>query len=86
MWRNRSAASASTPAKASNDSHRWRSAKPTADRKRFVVHVKKTLNGWKSFDSWSPGFSISEQSAGVSVSAVKPESTTATASVTANCL
>jgi hypothetical protein len=57
---------------------------PTPSRKRRVIHAKPTLNGWNRRDSCSPGFISSAHSAGVRVSAMKPEITTAKVRVTAN--
>ena len=74
------------PAKISHDASRCESARFTFARKNLVVFAKPWLNGWKSFHSWSPALRRRAHSAGVSVSAVKPEITTATATVTANCL
>ena len=83
----KSAATASrTTRKAATASSRRRSAAPTAQRNVLVTLAKATLNGWNIGDSCPPGRSSSEHSAGVSVSAVKPEITTAMATVTANCL
>ncbi len=77
---------ANTTRPAMSESVRRASAVSTPRRKNLVVLSNATLKGWKIFDSWSPGFSSSAQSAGVSVNATKPEITTATVTVTANCL
>ena len=53
-------------------------------RKRRVSQAKPVLNGAKMRECWSPFFMRSAQSAGVRVSAMKPEITTAKVSVTAN--
>ena len=68
-----------------SDSSGWASSSSTPSRKRRVVHAKPRLNGRKRRDSWWPGFIRMAHSAGVSVSAMKPEITTAKVSVTANC-
>ncbi len=52
---------------------------------RDTIHAKPSLNGLKIRDSAWEGFSSSAHKAGVSVSAVTPEMTTAVATVTANC-
>ena len=69
-----------------SEATRRASARSTPRRKKRVVLSNATLNGWKIFDSWCSDLSMSAHSAGVSVSAVKPEITTATVTVTANCL
>ena len=51
-----------------------------------LENVERLMREQKMRASWCPARSSSEHSAGVSVSAVKPEITTATATVTANCL
>ena len=64
---------------------RCASTRFTAHRKRPVSQAKPRLNGLKRRDSCSPGFMRSAHNAGVSVSAMKPEITTAKVSVRANC-
>ena len=84
MRSNSVTAIARIPTKANSDANAWRSRSCTPPRKRCVVQEKPTLKGWKMREWWSPFFIRIAHSAGVSVSAMKPEMTTAKVSVTAN--
>jgi len=64
----------------------WCATHRTPFAYKDTIHAKPSLNGLKIRDSAWEGFSSSAHKAGVSVSAVTPEMTTAVATVTANLL
>ncbi len=75
-----------TMRKATNAMKRRASARFTPERKVPVAFLKPALNHLAQRHSRCSERNRSAHIAGVSVSAVNPEITTATATVTANCL
>ena len=73
------------PRKASSAPMRRLSVRSTVPRKRAVSQLKPRLNGRKIFASCSALRNRIAHKAGVSVSAMNPEMTTAIATVNANC-